>query len=97
MYKPTKEQIAEWKAKHGEIYKVTVEDKCAILKAPDRKTLSAATSVGAKDPIKFNETILNNCWLAGDEEIRKVDSYFLGAGSQLQEIIEVKEASLEKL
>lgn len=40
---------------------------------------------------------LNNCWLAGDEEIKIDDSLFLGVSAKLGELVEVKEAELKKL
>lgn len=97
MYNPTEKEIKELKEKHGQIFKLTVEDKCCILKAPDRKTLGYAGTSGAKNPLKFNEVILTQCFVAGDTEIRDDDSYFIGAGKQIQNIIEVRESSLEKL
>lgn len=97
MTKVTDEQIAEWKKKHGDVFKIEVDGKVAFVKSPDRKTLSYAGSVGTKDPIKFNEIVLNNCWLGGDEEIKTDDSLFLGVGQVLGEIIKVKEATIAKL
>lgn len=93
----TQEQIQAWKQKHGQVFRIVVEDKECYLKAPDRKVMSFATSMGANEPIKFNEMILNQCWLGGDEEIKTNDSYFFGASAQLAGIIEVKTATLEKL
>lgn len=93
----TKEQIEAWKKEHGDIFKISVEDKVCYLKRPSRKTLAYASSVATKDPIKFNEIILNGCWLAGDEEIKTNDTYFLGASAKLTDLIEVKEAELVKL
>ncbi len=93
----TKEKITELKKKHGEIFLLKVEDKSCILKKPDRKTLSYATSVASKDPMKFNEIMLNGCWLGGDEEIKTDDSLFLSAAAKIAELIEVKESELVKL
>ncbi|GHV11720.1 hypothetical protein FACS1894162_7350 [Bacteroidia bacterium] len=45
-------------------------NKC-YLHRPDRKALSAASVIGKTDPLKYNEILLNNCWLGGDEEIKK--------------------------
>lgn len=95
--KVTQEQIDAWKAKFENVFKFTVEDKVCYLKSPDRKTLSYASAIGAKNPMKFNEILLKNCWLAGDEEIKTKDSYFMSVSAQLAEIIEIKEAKLEKL
>ena len=97
MTKATLEQIQEWKKQHGDIYKITVEDKVCYLKKPSRKALSFASQVGTKDPMKFNEIILKECWLEGDMEIQSNDTLFLSASSKLSELIEVKEAELEKL
>lgn len=93
----TPEQIAEWKNKHKEVFGISVDGHVAYLKKPDRKALSYASGVGAKDPIKFNEIILENCWLGGSEEIKTDDSLFLGVSGKISELIEVKEAELKKL
>lgn len=91
----TSEQLAEWKAKHGEFFGISVENKICYLKKPDRKTLSFASQVGS-DPMKFNEVILKNCWLGGNEEILTDDSLFLAAGAKLDQVIEIKQAELVK-
>jgi len=93
----TDEQIKEWKRKHGDVFQVEVDGRVAYLKKPDRKTLSAASVLGSKDPLKYNEIMLNNCWLAGDEDIKTDDALFLGASSVLAELIEIKEAEIKKL
>lgn len=97
MFQATKEQIQEWKRKHGDVYRIVVEDKACYLRKPDRKVLSYAAAAGKTDPMKVNETILKNCWLDGDMEIQNNDAYFLGASSKLDQMVEVKEAELEKL
>lgn len=61
----TPEQIESWKKKWGDVFCVTVGDKMAYLKRPSRQALSAAAVVGKNDPMKYNEILLNNCWLAG--------------------------------
>jgi hypothetical protein len=91
----TPEQIAAWKAAHGEFFAIIIEDKICYLKKPDRKTLSFASTQGS-DPMKFNEVILKNCWLGGDDEIKTDDSLFLAASSRLGEVIEFKKAELVK-
>lgn len=93
--KYTKEQIAEWKRKHGELFEITVEGKSCILHRPTRQDLSYASVV--KDPIKMSETMLNQLWVAGDEEIKADDSLFLAAIQKMQEVLEVKEAAIKKL
>ena len=95
--KTIEQKITEWKAKHGDVFQVEVDGRVAYLKRPDRKVLGAAAVTGKSDPMKYNEVILNNCWLEGDEEIRTNDPMFLGVSAQLAEIIEIKEATLKKL
>jgi len=97
MYAATKEQIEEWKTKHVDVFRIKVLDKSCYLKRPSRKDLSYASVAGTNNPLKFNEVILNGCWLAGDEEIKTDDKLFLSAGAKLSEILEVEEAELEKL
>ena len=93
----TPEQIEAWKKKWGDVFCVTVGDKVAYLKRPSRQALSAAAVVGKNDPMKYNEILLGNCWLAGDEEIKTDDSLFLGVSAKLGELVEMKEAELKKL
>ena len=95
--KTIEQKISEWKAKHGDVFQVEVDGRVAYLKRPDRKVLGAAAVTGKSDPMKYNEVILNNCWLEGDEEIRTNDAMFLGVSAQLAETIEIKEATLKKL
>ena len=97
MYTATKEQIAKWKAEHGEIFRITVEGKACYLKKPSRKALGYASVAGKDNPLKFNEVMLNDCWLAGDEEIKTDDGLFLSISPKLSELIEVKQSELEKL
>ncbi len=63
-------QVDAWKEKHGEVYKINVGDKVCYLKEPSRKALSFAAAAGQTDPLRYNEIILKDCWLAGDEEIQ---------------------------
>ena len=93
--KVTKEQIKEWKEKHGELFQITVEDKSCILRKPNRKDLSYAGVV--KDPIKMSEVLLNNLWVAGDEDIKTDDTLFMAVVNKMDEVLKVKEAEIKKL
>jgi hypothetical protein len=93
----TPEQIASWKEKYGEVYKLACDDKACIVKLADRKTLSFASASGTKDPMKFNEMILRGCWLGGDKEILENDNYFISVGQKIAELVQFKKATLEKL
>ena len=95
--KATPEQIAAWKQEHGEVHEVEVEDHFCYLKNPSRKVLGYASTAGKQNPIKFNEIMLAGCWVGGDEKMKTDDSLFLAVGSVLQELVQVKEATIKKL
>lgn len=94
--KATAEQVAAWKKKYGDIFKVEAGDSVCYLKKPDRKTVSYVATLGS-NPVRANEALLENCWLAGDEDIKTDDEKFFGVSSRLAEIIKVKEAEITKL
>lgn len=89
--------IEELKKKHGEIFLIEFEDKKAYLKKPSRQVLSLAMSKMQTNPLGFAETILNQCFIAGDEDVKTNDAYFFGAAAQLEGLMEVKTAELKKL
>ncbi len=92
----TEKQIKDWKTKHGRVFKISIESKTGYFKKPGRKDLSYAyaASNGGKDPIRFNEALLNNCFLGGDEELTKDDDFAMAAGNKVAELIQTKEAEL---
>jgi len=92
----TSEQIAEWKQKHGDVFRVEVDGSVCYLKKPDRKTMSYVATLGS-NPVRANEALLQNCWLGGDENIKTEDDLFFGVSAKLAEIISVKEAEITKL
>lgn len=93
----TPEQIEAWKREHGDVYTVVVDGSIGYLKKPSRKALGYASFASKNNPLNFNEVILNDCWLGGDESIKTDDAKFLGASAVLTQLIEVKEAEIKKL
>ena len=91
----TPERIEELKKKHGALYEITVDGYSCIVRKPNRKDLSYVAAV--KNPMQMTETLLNQLWVEGDEEIKTEDDLFLAACSTLGELIQVKEAELKKL
>lgn len=87
--------IKELKAKYGTIYEITVEGRSCIIRKPNRKDLSYIAAVA--NPVQMTETLLNQLWVEGDEEIRQDDDLFLAAASKLGELVQVKEAEIKKL
>jgi len=94
--KATADQVKEWKKKHGDVFEVAVGNSVCYLKKPDRKIMGYVATL-AKNPIRANEVLLDNCWLGGDERIKTDDELFLGVSGKLTEIVEVKEAEIKKL
>lgn len=99
MFTYTKEQLASWKEKYGEVFEISCEDKKAILKKPSRKDLSFAIagSNQAKDSVKFAEILLKQCWVDGDKEFQEDDTYFFSVVPLLNALSETKEAEIKKL
>ena len=93
----TPEEIESYKAEYREVYEITVEDKKCFIHKPTRQILDAAMNASSKRNSMFNETLLRNCWLAGNKEIMEDDDYFMGASAQLDQVIEFKTAELKKL
>lgn len=89
-------KIGELKAKHPEgLYMISVEGKSCILRKPTRRDLSYVSVV--KDPIKMTETLVNQLWVVGDEEMRTDDDLFMAMSNKMDEILKVKEAEVKKL
>lgn len=91
----TKEKIAEYKAKYGELSLLEVEGFSCILHAPTRKNVSYAAIV--KDPIKMSEVMLNELWVDGDSEIKERDDLFLAVSNKMDELLKLKEVAIKKL
>ena len=90
----TPEQIEAWKEKHGDVYRYEADGKVGYLKTVDRNTYAAAAAKVTTSPAKFNETIIDNCWLGGAEELRKEDKYFFGLSDFVEELMAKKKGSL---
>ncbi len=93
----TDEQLQAWKKQYGDVFAIKVDGHIAYFRKPDRKILSYATVAGSKDPIKFNEILIQNCFIGGSEEIKTNDDLFLSASARIAELIQIKEAELVKL
>ncbi|MGC8825221.1 MAG: hypothetical protein ACP5PZ_11635 [Bacteroidales bacterium] len=92
----TPQQIAQWKAEHKVVKEVEVDGHVCYLRLPDRKILGMASSLGT-DPVKFNELLLNNCWLGGSEAIKTDDQLFFGVSQVLAELVTFKAATIKNL
>lgn len=96
-YAPTPEEIAKLKKENGALYGYEVDGLSCILRQPSRKVIEAASVLGQDAPFKFAEVVIQNCWVAGDEELRTEDRYFMGLAQKINEIVEIKVGEVKKL
>lgn len=99
---PTAKEIEALKAKHGELFKLTVTDRegnehVAILRKPKFTDLQRAKASENKKPLTFNLSIWENCKVEGDPMIDADDYLKSGAISQIDEIVEFADATVKKL
>ncbi|MBS0647391.1 MAG: hypothetical protein JSR97_12500 [Verrucomicrobia bacterium] len=88
------EQIEAWKKQHGKVYKYEVDGKVCYLRPVDRNTYALAASKVSTSPAKFNEIVIENIWLGGDESIRKDDSTYYGLIDYVEELMNKKKGTL---
>ena len=97
----SKEQIEEWKKKFGKVFFINVGGHVCYVKKPTRQILGYAGSVSmvnkVMNALKYNETILLNCWLGGSDEIKQRDDLVLGAGAHMMELVEIADSELGEL
>lgn len=99
----TEEQkVQKWKEQYRNVFAYDVETdegKTVRLyfRQPDRRVLSAATITAKGDPMRYNEIVLKNCLLEGDEILLKDDSIFFGLSSKVDELVNAKVGELKKL
>ena len=93
----TDAEIAAAKRAYGDIYLIEVGGKKIYMHRPTRQIFDLAQTSAMKRPSLFEETIMTNCWLAGDKEILDDTELFYGAARKVNEITKVAEAELKKL
>lgn len=93
-----KEQLDSWKAKYGNIFGYKSEDgKSCVLRCPDLDIIDACRATSGGSSIRFDKALVDNCWLEGDDELRKVDKYRMGLFDWLGTIIKKVEGNLVEL
>ena len=98
MTEPTKDQIKEWKSKYSSCYSISAEgEECIIFSPFDNITIMkyAFATLMTDDRMAFVDAILNNCFLHGDESLKKDEKFKMGVYEQLNEIVEVPDFEIE--
>ena len=91
-------QIDEWKRLYGDVFGYVSNDgKCCVLRAPNLVILDACRTISGGSSFRFDEALLENCWLAGDNELRTEDKYRLGLFDWLATVIQKVEGELVEL
>jgi len=93
----TAEQIEKWRKQYSEVFEFGCKDKVCYLKKPGRKELSFASMTAGRDEYKWNEAIVEACWLGGDDEIKTNDDYFLPLCGQLAVLVEREDSYIKKV
>lgn len=93
------EQIAAAKKEFGDIYLIQVDGLCVYIHAPDRRIIDLAQTSAVKRPSLFEETIIINCWLAGNKEVLDESNprLFYAVARKVSEIVQVADAEVKKL
>jgi acyl-CoA-binding protein len=98
-----KQKSSELKIKHktDKVYRLWTldengEEVDAWVKKPGFAELSSFTALSQKDQIRALKVLLNNVWLEGNEIIKEDTDCFMSVVPQLNRIIEVRQAGLEK-
>lgn len=94
-------QIQDYKKKYGKVYLITVtddegKDYNAVFRKPDIKILSAASKF-EKEPFKAGIILFDNCWIAGDEEIKTQDDLKIAAMNVMESMFTQYTAKIKKL
>jgi hypothetical protein len=92
----TTDQIAALKKAHGNIIVIVLEEKYCVIRQPTRRDYSLALISAKRDINGFASSILDNCWIEGDDEIKSDDDYFLEASSQVDELFKQMPKSIFK-
>jgi len=97
----TEKQVKNWKDKHGDIFAIESEGLTAIVSDPSQNlaVMKMAAAAAAKNghlgrPAAIAEVVLNNCWVAGDAQIKTDPAHVIGVGDQIDELVDIPEYQL---
>lgn len=91
MSKVTKEQIQQWKDKHGDVYLIEIGEKAAYFREPDVKVWRFAYKALDTSTTAFSLALVKNSFLGGDEELIS-DEMFEDTAGQFQGLIDYEKA-----
>lgn len=91
----------EWQKKYGEgnLRELIADGKSVFISDPsgDLTKMKAIIAARQKSVGAMVDTVLGNCWLGGDESLKKDESFKQGIEDQLDEMIDLPEPEIEDL
>ena len=96
---PTPEQIQEWKRQYGIVFKLDAYDgKVAYIRDPYSSVAIMKKAMAAlmRSYPEYVSSIINDCWLVGDEEMRMEDKYLEGLQFEMEDITRTPDADYER-
>lgn len=97
----TSEQIAHFKAQHGAIFAIDLNDgqraHRVYMREVDMETLAAVSKVAKTDETRAAQVLYDNCFLGGSAEVRTNARLFVAASKRLAERMEAVEAEVKNL
>lgn len=108
--KASESQIDIWKKQYKEVFEIEVEGKFCYIRGFDRTTMKYALSrlkielgednkpiMNPGDMLEIGEVGLQNCWIAGSEEIQTNESINIAVCFQVGELFNLAQTTLKKL
>lgn len=98
MSKVTQEQIEQWKAQHGSVWKIPLETgEVAYVRSPKTKEIEACQPLLNQGKfITFNISLYKTCFLGGDD-ITENEVKLRAASAMMMQTVESVTATVEKL
>lgn len=94
---PTPEQHQQWKEKYGTYYELEVNGKSCFIFDPSNSIviMKALVQAQAKSSADYVDSLVANCWLDGDTELKTDDQFKLGIVDQAEALLDIPEPSIE--
>lgn len=98
MEKVTQEQIDQWKAQHGSVWKIPLETgETCYVRSPKTKEIEACQPLLTQGKfITYNISLFKTCFLGGDD-VTGDEVKLRAASSMMMQTVETVTATVEKL
>jgi hypothetical protein len=93
----TPDQLVEWKAKYGDVLAIEIEGLIAYFRPLyDLRILKPAFAASLVSSVAFDESLVNNAWLGGDERLRTDDDLFADLAEKLGDQLDIPEFEVKR-